>query len=83
MFKCEASTFVRTMSVALSVGFAITGLTGLGALSIGNAQICYDDFIGYCRPIEPPGFALISLAVEAMIAFLIFVKVNNSSKKAS
>ena len=79
MFEREARTFVKATAVALSVGFAVTGLTGFGALSISNARICYGDFIPHCDPIEAPAWALITLASAAMTVFLLFARVSNSS----
>jgi hypothetical protein len=81
MFEREARTVVKATSVALSVAFAVTGLTGLGALSIGNARLCYGDFIPHCDPIEAPTLTLITLASAAMIAFLFFARVSNSSRR--
>jgi len=72
---------VKVASIALSIAFAITGLSGLGTLSIGNARICHGDFIWVCDPIEPSPSLLVLFAAGAIAASLLLMRVSKPSKK--
>jgi hypothetical protein len=74
MFDGRKSTFVKSASILLAGSFAITGLAGLGAISIGTAKVCHGDFIIICSPIEAPGTALLAVVIGAMAAFLLYAR---------
>jgi len=81
MFKQGMPIFAKTVAVALSAGFVITGLPGLGGVSIGHTEICRSDvlFIDICRPILPSAM-LLMLVAGGTIAFLVFARITRPSK---
>jgi hypothetical protein len=71
---------VKVASLVLATAFAITGLSGLGALALGGVKICREEFVEICQPLQAPGLALVLLSAGLMVAFLVSIRVSTRSR---
>jgi hypothetical protein len=74
LFKRKTSGVVKMASLALATAFAITGLSGLGAVTLGGAMICREEFAEICQPLQAPGLTLLLLSAGSMVAFLVSIR---------